>query len=190
MMIGSFIGIYLIMSLISPGNIRRFKTIPESIISAITGDIKTSDRLNQDQESAQTRHLKNLGTWRLIKDHPIMGAGINPDQSLYIEKYPYVAGQVHCEILMAGRQMGLPGMAVYAAFLYLIVSRGWLMFRRFRTEWPDVSMLGWCLCVQGLLIVVGGAFAPLPWNPVTLALVAVATAAWADLRATERMQTQ
>jgi hypothetical protein len=178
----SGISIFLIIGIVSPGNIQRFKTIPKSIAAALSGETKDPSALDQDEQSAQERRLKNEQTWALIKEYPLFGVGINPDENMYIDRFPYAAGQVHCEILMAGRQMGLMGMSLYAGLLGIIFFNGWRIQKVMYTFSKGYSDLGWTLKIQAVAIAVGGAFSPLPWNVVTLLLAGAASALWINLQ--------
>ncbi len=170
--------IFVILSLVSPGNIRRLQTIPKSIRAALLGQVAAPGQLDRDELSAQERRLKMRDTWALIKEYPLLGVGVNPDNDLLARHYAYAAGQVHCEILMAGRQMGLIGMGIYLSFLVTMFMRGRRVQRHTSAWWPEVGDLGWTFKMQAVTIAVGGFFSPLPWNPVTLILAASASALW------------
>ena len=160
------VAIALIYPLTSEGNKQRFRSIPESVLSFMFGKSEEASDgpLTQDQQSAQERKGKNRDTWALIKAYPVFGVGVNPDSSQYIEDFPMADGQVHCEILMAGRQMGFIGMGLYAGLVGLVIVGGGWIKRRAR-DWPAVSELGWTLQMQGIATAVGGYFCPLPWLP-------------------------
>jgi len=174
--------IFVILSLVSPGNIRRLKTIPKAITGALIGEAAPPGALDRDMLSAQERRFKMRDTWALIKRYPL-GVGMAPDDNLVAREFPYAAGQVHCEILMAGRQMGYIGMAIYLSFLLTMYLRGRRVQRLLAESWPDVGDMGWTLKMQAVTIAVGGFFSPLPWNPVTLILAASASALWSAVRA-------
>lgn len=174
---------FVILSIVSPGNIRRLKTIPKAIKGALIGEAAPPGSLDRDMLSAQERRFKMRDTWSLIKDYPL-GVGMAPDDNLVAQKYAYAAGQVHCEILMAGRQMGFVGMGLYAALLATMFIRGRAVQKAFHSAWPEVADIGWTLKMQAVTIAVGGFFSPLPWNPVTLILAASASSLWTAVRAT------
>ncbi len=175
--IGSVIGVLFILSLISGGNMERFKTIGPAIQTFLSGEVKERGELSQDEQSAQERRLKNRDTWKLVKRYPLFGVGINANPDLYTGEFPFASGQVHNEILAAGRQMGIPGMLMYAGFLVLLVLYGLKSLYGLK-QWPEMGDLGWVLCMQGLVFVVGGAFSPLPWNAVHLSLCGCVSALW------------
>ena len=156
------------------GNIRRFKTIPES--AAVFFGLKPAPEgpRNQDEQSSDERQAKNRDTWRLIKDYPLFGVGIAPDAEVY-RKYPMATGQVHCEILMAGRQMGFIGMTLYAGFIAFIWVSGWRIGRLYR-DVPHLRDLGWLFRMQAFVFVVGGFFCPGAWHPIMLILAGSASA--------------
>jgi O-antigen ligase len=181
------VAVFLVFSAVSPGNIRRLKTIPKSLAAAFSGEVKHREQLDQDEESAQTRQLKNKDTWALIKAHPVFGVGIDPNEQLFLDKYPNAGGQVHCEILMAGKQMGFIGMGLYLGLVGTLILRGRTIHRQLSERWPDMANLGWTLKMQGITILVGGAFSPLPWNPVLMLLAGSASALWGDLSANEEV---
>ena len=186
-LIGGAIAIFLIFSVVSPGNIRRLKSIPKSIVAALSGEVKEASQLDQDQQSAQERTLKNRHTWGLIKEHLMFGVGISPNESLFGDEFPYARGQVHCEILMAGRQMGLIGMGLYISLVTIIFGNGRKIQRAMAHTWPAISDMGWTLKIQAVTIMVGGFFSPLPWNVVTLVLAGVASSLSSNLRRIEMM---
>jgi hypothetical protein len=152
-------------------NKERFRTIPKSIAAFLGGgrEAKPAALMTQDEQSADERKKKNQDTWQLIQTYPVFGVGIFPDESKFVEKFPMARGEVHCEILMAGRQMGMIGMGIYAGLVGTIFFGGaWI--KRNARHWPAVRDLGWTFQMQGLVIAVGGLFCPLPWNPITMIL--------------------
>lgn len=172
----------LILGSIGAMNIERFKTIPESALNFFRGDVSRDlTNLNPDAHSAVERSLKNEDTWRLIMAYPILGAGMNPDQGLYSGRFPFATGQVHNEILMAGRQMGILGMILYSAMLIIMFQRGLRVQHYAAGWWPAMSDLGWTFKLQALVVAVGGFFNPLPWNTYTMVLMASASALWLNL---------
>jgi hypothetical protein len=173
----------LILGSVGALNMERFRTIPDSARNFLMGDLTRDLRgLTQDEHSAVERSLKNIDTWRLIKDHPLLGAGMNPRGAMMISRYPFAIGQVHNEMLMAGRQMGMGGMALYLAMLWVMFQRGWRIQKYAEGWWPAMSDLGWTFKIQALVIFVGGQFNPLPWNTYTMALMASASALWLNLQ--------
>ena len=157
-------------------NVQRFKTIPNSIRAFMLGEVKEASELTQDEQSAQDRRLKNRDAWALIKEYPVMGAGINANEGLIADRFPHAVGQVHCEILMAGRQMGFIGMGLYVALLAVLLRSGLGTERHYKDTWPAVSDIGWILKIQGIIFIVGGAFSPIVWHPILMILVGVASA--------------
>jgi hypothetical protein len=159
-------------------NIERFKTIPQSVASFL-GHNSGKERnrpLNQDEQSAEERSIKNKHTWGLIKEHLLFGVGVYSDSSKYTEKWTMARGEVHCEILMAGRQMGLIGMGLYAAYWAILLVGGGLIRSRSRKSWPALGDLGWTFQLQGLCLIVGGSFCPSAWNPPMMILSASVSA--------------
>lgn len=138
--------------------------------------------MNQDEQSADERKAKNRDTWALIKTYPLMGVGVNPDESRYVDRFPMASGQVHSEILMAGKQMGLIGMGLHVGFLAVMIMGGWWVQQNAK-DWPAVSNLGWTFQMQGVAIAVGGSFCPLAWNPVTMMIAGAASALIMQLKA-------
>jgi hypothetical protein len=181
-------GIFFASSYVGVLNIERFKSIPNAIAHFLEGgEQDPREAPDQDAQSAQERSMKNRDTWRLIKAYP-MGVGMLPDEGLFGEEYPYAVGQVHCEILMAGRMMGFPGMMVYAGMLALVVINGWRVEQHCRGWWPAVADLGWTLRIQAFGFAVGGFFSPLPFNTPMMILVACASALWAIVRDSQPQQ--
>ena len=163
-------------------NIQRFKTIPQSI-SAFLGRGKKSDEphvMTQDEQSADERKEKNKHTWGLIKEHLLFGVGVCPDESRFAARWPMARGQVHCEILMAGRQMGLIGMGLYVAYWSILLVGGGLVRKRARDRMA-IADLGWTFQLQGLCIIVGGSFCPGAWHPPLMILTASVSALLANL---------
>ncbi len=114
--------------------------------------------------------------------YPIIGVGMRPNESLYPGHLPQARGQVHNEMLMAGRQMGLPGIAVYLSMLGIMFHCGLKVQRYAKGWWPAMSDLGWSFKLQALVILVGGQFNPLPWNTYTMVLLGAASVLWLNLR--------
>lgn len=165
--------------LVGASNIERFKTIPASIKSFLGGADESADvsSMNQDEQSAWERKMKNRHTWRLILDHPLFGVGIKAnDDFLWESPYPFAAGQVHNEILYAGKQMGLIGMGIYASFMLILFRFGARVQKAAKGWWDEVSDLGWTFKMQAIVFMVGGFFSPIPWNPIYLTLVGAVSA--------------
>lgn len=173
----------IIFPLTGEKNRERFRTIPQSIASFLGGDKKErTGPETQDEQSANERKAKNRDTWALIKAYPIFGVGINSDSSQYEDRFPMATGQVHCEILMAGRQMGLIGMGLYLGFVGLAFFGGnWV--RQNAAHWPAVQDLGWTFQVQAVAIAVGGSFCPGPWHPAMMILAGSVSALVGILKA-------
>lgn len=175
--------VILIFPMTGEKNRQRFATIPQSIASFFGGEEK--ERLGpptQDEQSAVERRAKNRDSWGLIKENPIFGVGITPDGAYFLDRFPMAGGQVHCEILMAGKQMGLIGMGLYVGFLALILYKGWQV-RRLAAQWPAVRDLGWTFQMQAVAIIVGGAFSPGVWNAPMLLLAGSVSALAGNLQA-------
>lgn len=166
----------LIFPLTGEKNRDRFRTIPQSIASFLGKEKEErTGPMSQDEQSAQERQLKNRDTWGVVKENLIFGVGVNPDESNYTDRFPMASGQVHCEILAAGRQMGLIGMGLYAGFIVVIFTGGrWC--KRNAAHWPAVRDLGWTFQMQAVAIAVGGFFSPLPWHPPMMMLAGSASA--------------
>ncbi|NCA82197.1 MAG: hypothetical protein EOM72_05570 [Opitutae bacterium] len=175
-LIAIVVAILFLFPLTGEKNKQRFRTIPQSIASFLgRGDGEAHRAMNQDEQSANERKMKNRHTWALIKENPIFGVGVNPDQSKYAARFPMATGQVHCEILATGKQMGLIGMGIYSGFIGVIFFSGsWV--RRNAKHWPAVRDLGWTLQMQAVAIAVGGSFSPLPWHPPMMMLAGSASA--------------
>ena len=174
--------LFFILPLVGAMNTERSKSIPAPIHSFFRGEVKRDvGELTQDQQSAQERRLKNRDTWALIKEYPLFGVGISADESLFGAQFPMATGQVHCEILMAGRQMGIIGMSLYSILLISLYRLG-RRVQLFSAGWaPALSDLGWTFKLQSVVFLIGGLFSPLPWNPIELILVGAASALWANI---------
>ena len=170
------IAVAVLYPLTGEGNKARFRTIPQSMMAFFgMAEVKPQGAMTQDEQSPDDRKRKNRDTSEIINTYPAFGIGVNAADSLISDRFPGAAGQVHCEILMAGRQMGVIGMAIYIGFLCTIFFGGWWV-RTNATYWPAVEALGWTFQVQAVAIAVGGYFCPIPWTPPTLMLVGSASA--------------
>lgn len=177
------VAVVLLLGSVGAMNIERFKTIPESIRSFFSGEtINLEMTEGADEHSAVERRLKNRDTWSLIKDYPVFGIGMNPDESVFAEEFPYATGQVHNSILMAGRQMGLIGMTLYGSLVALLFIKGRAIQRIAGPGWASASDLGWTFKLQAVGFAVGGNFSPMPWNTYLFILVGSATAMYINLR--------
>lgn len=170
--------IWMLLPLVGGLNMQRFRTIPAMILSPLGIDVEVGETDEQSWQSADERKAKNRDTWKLIQEHPLFGAGINADERLYARRFPMATGQVHCEILMAGRQMGAVGMSLYVVLLGILLVQGYRIQKYAAAWWPEMADLGWTLKMQMLVFVIGGAFSPLPWNAPELILVGAASALW------------
>lgn len=170
------VAVMLIFPLTGEENRRRFRTIPQSAASFFGwGDPVPEGPMDQDAQSAEERQEKNRDTWKLIKENLVFGVGLNPDETKYLGRFPMAGGQVHCEILMAGRQMGLIGMGLHVGFIAMIFCGGWWCRLNAR-HWPAVRDLGWTFQVQAVAFAVGGSFGPGVWNPPMMMLAGSASA--------------
>lgn len=165
-------------------NVERFKTIPESVKAFFSGEERAVDELTQDEQSAQERRLKNRDAWLLIKDYPVFGVGINASDDLIVMDYPNAVGNVHCEILMAGRQMGFIGMGLYVSLVATLLLCARKIEKYCAGWWPPISLLGWALKMQCVMFIVGGIFSPIIWHPILLVLVGLSSGLWRTLKET------
>lgn len=165
-------------------NVQRFKSIPDSFKAYFSGNIEEKDpsMMNQDEQSAWERKMKNKHTWKLIRDNILFGVGIQSNDALVTEKYEYAGGQVHCEILYAGKQMGLIGMTLYSSFMLTLLLSAIKIQNFTKGWWPAASDMGWTFKMQCIVFIVGGYFSPIPWNPIYLVITASASAAVLNLR--------
>lgn len=176
------LAIFTFSSSVGALNIQRFKSIPESIVAFLSGAVIEEGKLDQDSQSAQERRFKNRDTWALIKRYPVFGIGMNPDESKFGDEYPYATGQVHCEWLMAGKQMGFPGIILYFSMLSVLFLCGHKVQHRCREAWPAMADLGWTFKMQAVVFFVGGSFSPIPWNAPMMILVGASSALWVAVR--------
>ena len=163
---------------IDEANMERFRTIPQAFSDTISGKPKKDYAdMNIDEKSAEDRRRKNVDTWKLIKDYPILGAGINPNRADYPDKYAYARGTVHNELLMAGQQMGFLGMALLLSIWGYIGFTGFRVFVSAKKTWPALAILGWSLSVSGIALAVGGFFNTFVWNIIALLVLLTASRA-------------
>lgn len=182
------VSVYYILSIVSPGNIERFRTIPASVADFIfgarkdTGQEKAVSEMTQDEQSAWERRQKNRDTWALVKRYPFFGVGIDADDREIPSDLPYARGQVHNEFLYAGKQMGIVGMGIYVGLIATLVLCAWRVERLCKGWWPACADLGWTLRLQGIVFISGGFFSPISWNPLFLILAGSASALLTNLR--------
>ncbi|MBR4189914.1 MAG: O-antigen ligase family protein [Kiritimatiellae bacterium] len=159
-------------------NIQRFKTIPQSV-KGFLGLGKAQEHegpMTQDEQSADERARKNEHTWGLIKEYLLFGVGVWPDPSRYPSRWGMAGGEVHCEILMAGRQMGIIGMGLYVSYWTILLVGGGIIRRRNKQTWSALADLGWTFQLQGVCLIAGGSFCPSAWNPPMMILAASVSA--------------
>lgn len=172
------VAIFIFSTSLGALNVERFKSIPTSIKSFISGADENAnlEAMNQDQQSAWERKMKNKHTWNLIMRYPVFGVGVAANDELILREFPYAVGQVHNEILYAGKQMGLIGMGLYLSFMLTIFLKGREAERATANWWPAASDIGWTFKMQFIVFMVGGFFSPIPWNPIYLIIAASASA--------------
>jgi O-antigen ligase len=176
------VAIPMIMGTVGALNMERFRTIPDSIRNFLgKGEEKAFVDMTQDEQSSWERRQKNIDTWALIKDNFIFGVGVQPDDIQVWTMYGYAGGQVHNELLYAGKQMGIVGMSLYLGLLGTVFLRGRRTEKHLANYWPAMSDLGWTLKMQAVVFVVGGFFSPLSWNPIMMTLVGCASALWTNV---------
>jgi len=164
-------------------NVERFKTIPTSIKAFVSGADEDAnlDSMNQDEQSAWERKMKNKHTWQLILTYPLFGVGVAANDELVMREFSFAGGQVHNEILYAGKQMGIIGMGLYLSFMFIIFIKGREVQVATAHWWPAASDIGWTFTMQCIVFVVGGFFSPIPWNPIYLIIAGSASALAANL---------
>lgn len=174
----SVLVVFWIYTSLDPANISRFKTIGPAYRMFFLGEYKGDIAdLTPDEYSALSRSWKNRDTWRLIKDYPFFGVGMNPNPEKVAEEYGWAAGTTHSELLAAGKQMGFIGIFLYLSFfLILILSGIRVMFAA--KAWPDVSNMGWTFMLLAPVLLIGGYFGVNPWNIYLMIMAASASALW------------
>lgn len=177
---------FFLVPLSGKQNIERFKTLPESISAFLKG--RDEKKVGPDAYSAMERRTKIKDTWALIQEYPLFGVGMNPDESLFRDEYWGATAQVHCEILMAGRQMGYIGMSMHVGFLLIPFLIGRSVQKRWAGSWPALSDMGYTIKIMALMFAIGGSFLPLPWHPILLALNGTASALYLNLKALEEAE--
>lgn len=165
--------IYFAATGIDEENMARFRTIRDAIVSQIQGaPLKPYDEMNQDERSAEDRRRKNDDTWGLIKANPLAGVGLAPNEGRYPAEFSFARGVVHNELLLAGRQMGIPGMILMLAMYIWVIWIGTRIFHQTKHSWREVSMMGWCCRTMSICLFVGGLFSTFAWNMLLMALMA------------------
>ena len=145
--------------IVSEGNRDRLGGVVDAM--AIGLGLKEESSTNvvkADAESAGSRRIKAKAAMDTILKYPLLGLGTNPDPGKYTD--PNAGGMVHCEILMAGRTMGLPGMAIYLLSIIIPIRLGNQVYRRAKVYWPEVSEIGYAVRNQMVVVILGGAFSP------------------------------
>jgi len=178
------VAVFFLSTLVGSSNIDRFKSIPTQIKEFLSGGAEEKDvsEMNQDEQSAWERKMKNIHTWKLIMDYPLFGVGIHADDDKVREKYNFASGQVHNEILYAGKQMGMIGMGIYLSLVITLFSAGRYAQKRMKNIWPAASDLGWTLKMQSIVLITGGFFSPVSWNAMTMILVGSASALYMSIK--------
>lgn len=168
------IAVFFAVKGIPEGNMERFKTIPTALMNAFRGvPDKPLSEMNMDETSAEERRQKNRDTWKLIKAYPLLGAGLNPQVGRYPAGFDAARGTVHNEWLMAGRQMGLPGMVLMLWMYMWVIITGQKTQWRTRTIWPELSSMAWLCKIMSVLLFFGGLFSTFAWNLLLFTLLAV-----------------
>lgn len=176
-LLASLVAIAVLFPLTGEQNMARFRTIPAQIRQFLGKDPNTNEParpMTQDEQSADERKAKNRDTWALIQTYPLFGVGVNPSGEAFRE-FPMAGGQVHCETLMAGRQMGVIGISLHWGFILTLLIGGGLVRRR-AGGWAAAAGLGRVFQLQAVAVIIGGSFCPLPWGIPTLAAAACASA--------------
>lgn len=183
LVVGS-VAVFIFFNAVGTLNMERYRTIGTSIAAFFDQSYVEKDpaTMNQDEQSAWERKMKNRHSWALIKEYPIFGVGIQPNQDMVGEKFFYARGQVHNEWLYVGVQMGFIGMAMYASFMACILVFGRRVERETLLSWPALSDFGWTLKMQGVVFLAGGFFSPIGWNPLFLVLAGCASALWLNIQ--------
>lgn len=178
--------VFLLGGIISSGNIERFKSIPASARSFLSGVDESANvsKMTIDEQSAWERKMKNKHTWDLIMEYPLFGVGVNGDDAANLnwEKHPYAYGQVHNDILFVGKQMGMIGMGLYFSLMVTLIVSGMNIQKAAADWWPALGDLGWTFKMQALVFIVGGFFSPLPWSPLFMIIVGSASALWYNVQ--------
>ena len=178
------VGGFLAMGAIGASNIDRFKSITNSINQIFNPSAYEvpEDRMAQlDDMSGVSRWTKARDTMIMIMRYPLLGVGTKPKSYTYAG-LPRAKGKVHNEILMAGRQMGVPGLIIYYLLLYLPYKYGRSIYKYCKESWPEVAMLGWVMCVMVAVIVVGGMFSPSAFHYPHMLLFVTSAGVWAHVK--------
>ena len=183
-LVAAVVSVIFLSSLVGSTNIDRFKTIPLQVKEFLSGGGEEKDpaEMDQDEQSAWERKMKNRHTWALIKEYPLFGVGIQADDRLVEQKYHFATGQVHNEILYAGKQMGIIGMMLYLSLVSTLFLSGRYAQKEMNRIWPAASDLGWTMKMQSIVLITGGFFAPIAWNAITMILVGSASALYMNIK--------
>lgn len=154
--------------LVSEGNLKRIAGIGNLILEIFDPEkAKTQEEMSieerEDADSGRIRYKKAAATLALVLKHPLMGIGTAPRMDVFEGNY-LVYGMVHTESLVAGRIMGVPGILIYLATLYLPFRWGRDVRRMTEDTWPQLYNFAYALQAQALVILVGGAFSPSVFN--------------------------
>ena len=179
-LVGGFLGI----GALGAGNIERFKSITNTINKIFDPEayeVPESKMAKLDDMSGISRWTKAKDTFTMIMRYPILGVGTNPKAYTH-EGLHRAKGKVHNEWLMAGRQMGIPGLIIYYLLIYLPVKYGWNTYKYCKESWPEVAMLGWIICVMVAVIFVGGMFSPSAFNYPHMLLFVTSAGLWTHVK--------
>ncbi len=154
------VAMFFVIGAVSHGNIERLKTIRYAVRSFVFGEAVRKE--SEDDKSSVERYYRNKNTWALIKMYPF-GVGMQLNPALLPVEVDFASGKAHCEILMAGRMMGFPGMILYLLMFFIPFSKGRQIQLAMAQQMPGLSDLGWMFKIQSVVFLMGGFFVPNPF---------------------------
>jgi len=102
----------------------KYKYLPERVISRLHS-------ISIKERSAQSRMTFYTDAFKIIKDYPILGTGGGGWETLYFlyQSYMYWSTQAHNYFIQLWIEIGTLGLAVFAAFVLMLLWNAWKMIR-------------------------------------------------------------
>ncbi len=122
----------------------KYKYIPEKIVSRI-------ESINLNDNSAGARIAFYEDGFKIVKENFIFGTGGGGWQTLYktVQSYPYNTTQAHNYFLQMWIEIGFVGLALFVAFLILLV---YYFFKAYRNNDAEENILNITLLISAFSI--------------------------------------
>ena len=131
----------------------------------------TDTLLSQRQNTVSDRMVSYLVTFKMAKDHPILGIGFGRfglewDNYFSVLEYPTFGGfdGSHNTFLTMFAEIGLSGLVIYCSILYLLIRRCWRIYRRVRGRSEFEGSLVVVTLAAAAMYLTSGIFSDLRWT--------------------------